>query len=86
MSDTPFQQVVAEIIATSLGVDVDKVVGTARFVDDLGGDSLDFVEILFEIETRLEIAVEDGVAAGWVTVQDALDGLAAAHQPGAADG
>ncbi len=62
-----------DIIADQLGVDKDKVVPNASFVDDLGADSLDLVELIMAMEEAFNIEIADEVAEKIVTVQDAID-------------
>ena len=69
---------VKKIVVEQLGVDEKDVVPTARFVDDLGDDSLDLVELIMSLEeefsnstTKIEIPDED--AEKIVTVQNAVD-------------
>jgi acyl carrier protein len=64
---------VKSIIADQLGVDLNEVVQTASFTDDLGADSLDIVELVmaFEEEFGIEIPDEDAEKIG--TVNDAID-------------
>jgi acyl carrier protein len=69
---------VKKIVVEQLGVDEKDVVPTARFVDDLGADSLDLVELIMSLEeefsnstTKIEIPDED--AEKIVTVQNAVD-------------
>lgn len=64
---------VAEIIAKELGVEIDKVVSGAKLVDDLGGDSLQAVEIVMALEDAFSIEIADGDAENIITVQDAID-------------
>ena len=60
MADKTIQQRVAEIITGQLNVNAEQVVSTARFVEDLGADSLDLVELImaFEEEFKNEIGGE----------------------------
>ena len=62
-----------DIIAEQLGVDKDKVKPGASFVDDLGADSLDLVELIMAMEEAFDIEIADEVAEKIVTVQDAID-------------
>lgn len=64
---------VQEITADKLGVDIDEVAPSQVFVDDLGADSLDLVELImaFEEEFAMEIADEDAEKAR--TIGDAVD-------------
>ena len=63
---------VQPIIADTLGVPVEKVAPTSRFVDDLGADSLDTVELLMALEEALSIQVQNEEAEKLSTVQDLL--------------
>ena len=62
-----------DIIAEQLSVDKDKVVPGASFVDDLGADSLDLVELIMAMEEAFDIEIVDEVAEKIVTVQDAIN-------------
>ena len=62
-----------EIIAEQLSVDKEKVVPGASFVDDLGADSLDLVELIMAMEEAYDIEIPDEDAESIVTVQDAID-------------
>ena len=64
---------VKQIISEQLGVDEDEVTTTASFVDDLGADSLDQVELVMALEEKFEIEIPDEDAEKMRTVQDALD-------------
>ena len=67
---------VKEILAEQLGVEEDEIKADSKLVDDLGGDSLDLVELImaFEEEYGLEISDEDAEKIN--KVQDVLDYLA----------
>lgn len=64
---------VKEIVAEQLGVDDDKVVNEASFMDDLGADSLDTVELVMALEEEFDIEIPDEDAEKIQTVQDAID-------------
>jgi acyl carrier protein len=64
---------VAKIISEQLDVSEDDVVLSASFVDDLGADSLDQVELIMAIEEEFDISIPDEDAEKIVTVQDAVD-------------
>jgi acyl carrier protein len=66
---------VKQIIAEKLGVSEDKVTATASFVDDLGADSLDQVELIMAFEDAFEIEIPDEDAEKLRTVKDSLDYL-----------
>jgi len=55
-----------------LDVEPEKVTPSASFVDDLGADSLDLVELIMRIEEELEIEIPDEDAEQIVTVDDAV--------------
>ena len=67
------EQKVIDIIVEQLSVDKDKVVPGASFVDDLGADSLDLVELIMAMEEAFGIEIPDEVAEKITTVQDAID-------------
>lgn len=64
---------VIEIIADRLGVDKSEVVPEAAFIDDLGADSLDLVELIMAMEEEFDIEIADEEAEKLRTVQDVLD-------------
>lgn len=66
-------QAAVELIAESLGVSADEVHPDSSFIDDLGADSLDIVELVMEIEKRFEIEIPDEDAEKISSVQDAID-------------
>jgi len=64
---------VKQIIVEQLGVDEAEVTPNASFVDDLGADSLDTVELVMAFEEAFEIEIPDEDAEKIRTVQDAID-------------
>jgi acyl carrier protein len=64
---------VKQIIVEQLGVDEGEVTSNASFVDDLGADSLDTVELVMAFEEAFEIEIPDEDAEKIRTVQDAVD-------------
>ncbi|MDN5862225.1 MAG: acyl carrier protein [Salinisphaera sp.] len=66
------QERVQKIIAEQLSVSEDQVAEDASFVDDLGADSLDTVELVMALEEEFEIDIPDEEAEKIVTVQDAV--------------
>jgi len=64
---------VKKIIAEQLDVDADEIVPEASFVDDLGADSLDLVELVMAMEEAFDIEISDEEAEKLRTVQDAID-------------
>ena len=65
-----------DIIVDQLSVDKDKVVTGASFVDDLGADSLDLVELIMAMEEEFDVEILDEDAEKIATVQDAIDYVA----------
>jgi acyl carrier protein len=66
---------VKEIVAEQLGVDESQVTNEASFMDDLGADSLDTVELVMALEEEFDIEISDENAEKIQTVQDAIDYL-----------
>jgi acyl carrier protein len=64
---------VKKIIAEKLSVDLDDIVPGASFVDDLGADSLDLVELIMSMEEEFDIDIPDEDAEKILTVQDAIE-------------
>ena len=68
---------VKSIIAEQLGVSEDKITPSSSFVDDLGADSLDLVELIMAFEDKFGIEeIKDSESEKLRTVQDAMDYLA----------
>ena len=67
------EQKVKQIIVEQLGVDESQVDNTASFVEDLGADSLDIVELVMAFEEAFEIEIPDEDAEKITTVKDAID-------------
>ena len=63
---------IKQIVSEQLGVDEAEVTHTASFVDDLGADSLDTVELVMALEEAFEIEIPDEEAEKIRTVQDAI--------------
>jgi acyl carrier protein len=63
---------VKKIIAEKLSVDLEEVVSEASFVDDLGADSLDLVELIMSMEEEFDIDISDEEAEKLVFVKDAI--------------
>ncbi len=72
------EEKIKKIIADKLSVDISEVVPEASFVDDLGADSLDLVELIMSMEEELDIEISDEDAEKLVTVKDAIDFVTAA--------
>ena len=66
---------VKAIVVEHLGVEADKVSDTASFIDDLGADSLDNVELVMAFEEEFGVEIPDDAAEKIQTVKDAIDFL-----------
>lgn len=66
------QERVKQIIIKQLGVDEGKVLPAARFIEDLGADSLDTVELVMAFEEEFKIDIPDADAEGIRSVGDAI--------------
>ena len=64
---------VKKIVVEHLGVDAAKVTDNASFIDDLGADSLDTVELVMAFEESFEVEIPDDAAEKIATVKDAID-------------
>ncbi len=64
---------VKKIIVEQLGVEEDEVKPEAKFIDDLGADSLDTVELVMAMEEKFGIEIPDSDAEKISTVQDVID-------------
>jgi acyl carrier protein len=67
------EQKVKQIIVEQLGVDESQVDNSASFVEDLGADSLDIVELVMAFEEAFEIEIPDEDAEKITTVKEAID-------------
>ncbi len=61
------------VVVEQLGVEEEQVVETASFVDDLGADSLDTVEMIMALEEEFDIEIPDDEAEKLKTVRDVMD-------------
>ena len=66
---------VKKIVADHLGVDLEKVTDEASFIDDLGADSLDTVELVMAFEEAFDVEIPDEKAETILTVGDAISHL-----------
>ena len=64
---------VKKIVVDHLGIDESKVTPESKFIDDLGADSLDTVELVMAFEEKFNIEIPDDAAATILTVQDAIN-------------
>ena len=67
------QERICDIIAEQLSQDKEEVVPEASFIDDLGADSLDLVELVMHMEEEFDVEIPDEEAENIRTVQDAIN-------------
>ena len=72
MSDN-IRERVRKIVADQLSLDVEKINDSASFIDDLGADSLDTVELVMALEDAFDASIPDEDAEKITTVQEAID-------------
>ncbi|HHW22604.1 MAG TPA: acyl carrier protein [Clostridiaceae bacterium] len=70
---------VRDIIVEQLGVDADEIKPESSFIDDLGADSLDIVELIMALEEEFDLEIPDKEAEKIATVGDAVEYIKA-HQ------
>ena len=71
------EEKVQKIVCEQLGVSPDEVKIAASFIDDLGADSLDTVELVMAFEEEFDLEIPDEEAEGIATVQNAVDYITA---------
>lgn len=64
---------IKEIIADKLSVSIDDISMDSSFIEDLGADSLDIVELIMALEDELEMEIPDEVAESFSTVGDVVE-------------
>ena len=74
---TAIEEKVRQVVSFELGVGPEQVTREARFVEDLGADSLDTIELFMAIEEEFGVQIDDETAEGWTTVGDVIDYLEA---------
>ncbi len=73
MTTANIEQKVKNIIADQLGVGEEEIKPTSSFIEDLGADSLDIVELVMAMEEEFEVEIPDEEAENIKTVQDAIN-------------
>ena len=73
MTATNVEAKVKNIIAEQLGVSEEEIKGTSSFIEDLGADSLDIVELVMAMEEEFEVEIPDEEAENIKTVGDAIN-------------
>lgn len=71
--DMPLEERVTALIVDQLGVSKEEAVPKASFLDDLGADSLDIVELVMSLEEEFDIEIPDDDAEKIQTIEDAID-------------
>tara|TARA_B100001540_G_scaffold281583_1_gene271762 strand:- start:274 stop:504 length:231 start_codon:yes stop_codon:yes gene_type:complete len=67
------EEQVKKIVIDHLGIEESKVTSDSKFIDDLGADSLDTVELVMAFEEKFGIEIPDDAAETIITVQNAID-------------
>jgi len=67
------EEKVKKIVVEHLGIDDNKITLDSKFIDDLGADSLDTVELVMAFEEQFDIEIPDDAAETILTVQNAVD-------------
>ena len=80
MADKSIEQRVREIIVEQLGVNADQVTPEAKFIEDLGADSLDIVELVMALEEEFGNEIPDEQAEKLLTVGDVVKYIEDTHQ------
>ncbi|MBD2211816.1 acyl carrier protein [Calothrix sp. FACHB-156] len=73
MSQTETFERVKKVVVDQLGVEADTIKPQSTFIDDLGADSLDIVELVMAFEEEFDIEIPDESAEKILSVQDAVD-------------
>ena len=66
------QEKVIPVVADSLGVEAGEISGNSRFIEDLGADSLDLVDLVMELEDKFEVQISDSQASSFRTIDDVV--------------
>ena len=73
MSNDEIPERIKKIVSEQLSVELEKVIETSKFIDDLGADSLDTVELVMALEEEFDIQIPDEDAEKILTVGSAID-------------
>jgi acyl carrier protein len=76
-----FEDKVRAVIVLQLGVEIKRLTPEAKFVDDLGADSLDMIELLMAFEEKFALEISDEEAEGVLTVGEAIERLKKRYYP-----
>ena len=72
MSEQDIKQKVFELVSEHLGVDIEKITDDTSFINDLGADSLDIVELVMDLEEEFDVKIPEDIADKIQTVGDAV--------------
>ena len=86
MSDEQIRQRVIDIVCEHLAVNKDQVSDNTSFIEDIGADSLDIVELVMELEEEFDIQIPDDQAEKIKTVGEAVEYIKAAVKAKGGDG
>ena len=81
MTNANIEELIQQIVVEQLGVKAEEVTNDSSFVDDLGADSLDTVELVMALEEKFEMEIPDEEAEKITTIQQAID-YVKAHSEG----
>jgi acyl carrier protein len=73
MTSEVLMEKIKELVAERLGVDEAEITEEAKFIDDLGADSLDLVELIMDLESEFDLEIPEEDAEAILTVGDAID-------------
>ncbi|AFK06276.1 acyl carrier protein [Mesotoga prima MesG1.Ag.4.2] len=66
------QEKVISVVADCLGMEAGEISGNSRFIEDLGADSLDLVDLVMELEDKFEVQISDSQASSFRTIDDVV--------------
>lgn len=76
VSEQDIKQKVFELVSEHLGVDIEKITDDTSFINDLGADSLDIVELVMDLEEEFDVKIPEDIADKIQTVGDAVKFIA----------
>ena len=72
MSEQDIKEKVFQLVSEHLGVDIEKINDDTSFINDLGADSLDIVELVMDLEEEFDVKIPEDIADKIQTVGDAV--------------
>jgi acyl carrier protein len=73
MTQSDILETVKKVVVEQLGVEKEKILSSSSFIDDLGADSLDLVELVMAFEEAFDIEIPDEAAEKILSIQDAVN-------------